>query len=98
MGFPGKTMFEEEDLVTAYWHPYLQLRQKVMDPPEGVRTETEIWEGLCREFGFDTSVFRQDPVERLRGMLPEGEGGALEVLSYPPLPSQDKELILPSLH
>ena len=26
---PAKTMFEEEDLVTAYWHPYLQLRAKL---------------------------------------------------------------------
>lgn len=82
---PAKTMFEEEDLVTAYWHPYLQLRQKVMDPPEGVRTETEIWEGMCREFGFSLSVFRQDPSERLRAMLPEGRGGALEELRERPL-------------
>ena len=82
---PAKTMFEEEDLVTAYWHPYLQLRQKVFEPPEGVRTETEIWEGLSREFGFDLSVFRQDPAERLRAMLPEGRGGALEELRERPL-------------
>ncbi len=82
---PAKTMFEEEDLVTAYWHPYLQLRQKVMDPPPGVRTETEIWEGLCRAMGFGTEAFDVDPVDRLRAMLPEGREGALEALREGPL-------------
>jgi len=33
----AKTLFEEEDLVTAYWHPYLQWRAKIMDPPGEVR-------------------------------------------------------------
>jgi len=34
---PAKTLFEEEDLVTAYWHPYLQWRAKALDPPGGVK-------------------------------------------------------------
>lgn len=82
---PAKTMFEEEDLVTAYWHPYVQLRQKLLEPPDGVLTETEIWERMCRQFGFGTEVFRKDPTERLRAMLPEGRGDALEALRDGPL-------------
>lgn len=82
---PAKTLFEEEDLVTAYWHPYLQLRQKVLDPPEGVRTETEIWRELCVRLGFGTDAFDVDPVARLRAMLPEGREGALEELRERPL-------------
>jgi anaerobic selenocysteine-containing dehydrogenase len=82
---PAKTLFEEEDLVTAYWHPYVQLRQKVLEPPEGVRTETEIWEELCRRFGFGTETFELDPADRLRAMLPEGWEGALEELRGGPL-------------
>lgn len=82
---PAKTMFEETDLVTAYWHPYVQLRQRLWEPPEGVLTETEIWEELCTRFGFATELFRQDPEERLRGMLPEGRGDALEALRDGPL-------------
>jgi len=54
---PAKTMFEEEDLVTAYWHPYLQLRAKLWDPPGEVKTETEIWRLLSERFGFDTRYF-----------------------------------------
>jgi len=82
---PAKTLFEEEDLVTAYWHPYLQLRQKVFDPPEGVLPETEIWRRLCLELGFDTGPFDLDPAARLRAMLPEGREGALVTLRERPL-------------
>jgi anaerobic selenocysteine-containing dehydrogenase/Fe-S-cluster-containing dehydrogenase component len=60
---PAKTMFEEEDLVTAYWHPYLQLRAKVWDPPGEVKTETEIWRLLGERFGFDTRYFPKDEAE-----------------------------------
>lgn len=82
---PAKSLFEEADLVTAYWHPYLQLRQKVFDPPPGVKTETEVWRELCVRFGFDTGAFDLDPEERLRGMLPEGRETALEELGHRPL-------------
>ena len=82
---PAKTLFEEEDLVTAYWHPYVQLRQRIFDPPEGVLTETEVWRRLCVRFGFPTDAFDVDPTERLRTMLPEGKGGALEELRERPV-------------
>jgi len=88
---PAKTLFEEEDLVTAYWHPYIQLRQKVMDAPEGVLTETEIWRRLCQRFGFETEAFDVDPVERLRSMLPPGKEGMLEALKDGPLDLSDRE-------
>ncbi len=71
---PAKTLFEEEDLVTAYWHPYLQLRQKVLDPPPGVRTETEIWRELCRSVRFPHRSLHRDPEERLRGDAARGAG------------------------
>jgi len=82
---PAKSLFEEEDLVTAYWHPYVQLRQKVLDPPDGVRTETEIWRELCVRFGFSTEAFDMDPEERLRQMLPDGREEALNELRSRPL-------------
>ncbi len=82
---PAKTLFEEEDLVTAYWHPYLQLRQQVLRPPEGVKTETEIWQLLCQRFGFETDWFCSDRRELLRRMLPEGQGGLLERMESEPV-------------
>jgi anaerobic selenocysteine-containing dehydrogenase len=82
---PAKTLFEDEDLVTAYWHPYLQLRARVLDPPEGVKTETEIWRLLAERFGFDTRYFPEDPRELLRGMLPEGRADLFEALAHGPV-------------
>ena len=77
---PAKTMFEEEDLVTAYWHPYLQLRAKVWDPPGEVKTETEIWRLLSERMGFDTRYFPRGDAETrelLRRMLePAAPGSA----------------------
>lgn len=82
---PAKSLFEEEDLVTAYWHPYVQLRQKVLDPPRGVKTETEIWRELCGRFGFRTDAFQQNPELRLRKMLPEGREAELDELRSRPV-------------
>jgi anaerobic selenocysteine-containing dehydrogenase len=82
---PAKTLFEEEDLVTAYWHPYLQWRAKIVDPPGDVRPESEIWRDLAGRFGFETSWFPQDRPAFLRGLLPEGHEDALERLTREPL-------------
>jgi anaerobic selenocysteine-containing dehydrogenase/Fe-S-cluster-containing dehydrogenase component len=85
---PAKTMFEEEDLVTAYWHPYLQLRSKVFDPPGEVKTETEIWRLLCRRLGFDTSYFPTGDAETrqlLRQMLPAGRANLFDALADGPV-------------
>jgi Fe-S-cluster-containing dehydrogenase component len=68
-------MFEEEDVCTAYWHPYVQRRAKVFDPPGEVKTETEIWRLMCERFGFETSWFPHgdgEVREAVRRMLPAG--------------------------
>ena len=36
---PAKTMFEQSDVIGAYWHPYIQLKQKVLEPPGEVKPE-----------------------------------------------------------
>jgi anaerobic selenocysteine-containing dehydrogenase len=84
---PAKTMFEEEDLVTAYWHPYLQRRQLVFEPPDGVKTETEIWRLLCERFGFDTRWFPDgaDPRPLLRSLLPGDDPGLFDRLAERPI-------------
>ena len=76
---PAKTMFEQEDLVTAYWHPYLQLRTKLWDPPGEVKTESDIWRLLSERLGFDTRYFPHDDAETtelLQAMLPRAQLGA----------------------
>ena len=91
---PAKSMFEEEDLVTAYWHPYLQLRTRLFDPPGEVKTETEIWRRMCERFGFDTRYFASDAREILRAMLPEGKADLLEQLEQAPVdPSGNGDVV-----
>jgi anaerobic selenocysteine-containing dehydrogenase len=49
---PAKTMFEQSDVVGAYWHPYIQLKQKVIEPPGGVKPESEIYYLLAKRMDF----------------------------------------------
>jgi anaerobic selenocysteine-containing dehydrogenase len=49
---PAKTMFEQSDVIGAYWHPYVQLKQKIIDPPGEVKPESEIYHELARRMGL----------------------------------------------
>ncbi|MHB0972290.1 MAG: molybdopterin-containing oxidoreductase family protein [Thermoanaerobaculia bacterium] len=53
---PAKNLFEQSDVIGAYWHPYLQLRQKVVEPPPEVKPETEIYRALGRRLGLDENA------------------------------------------
>jgi anaerobic selenocysteine-containing dehydrogenase len=44
---PAKSMFEQSDVVNAYWHPYIQLKQKMIDPPGEVKPESEVYRLLA---------------------------------------------------
>ncbi len=50
---PAKNLFEQTDVIGAYWHPYLQLRRKVVEPPPEVKPETETYRALGRRLGID---------------------------------------------
>lgn len=50
---PAKSMFEQSDVIGAYWHHYLQLRPRIIDPPGDVRPETEVFRQLARRLGID---------------------------------------------
>jgi len=49
---PAKTLFEQTDVIGAYWHPYIQLRQKLIEPPGEVKPETEVYRLLAHRLGF----------------------------------------------
>jgi anaerobic selenocysteine-containing dehydrogenase len=59
---PAKTLFEQSDIIGAYWHPYIQLKQKVIEPPGEVKPESEIYHSLAKTLGFKD--------EQLSGLLP----------------------------
>jgi anaerobic selenocysteine-containing dehydrogenase len=49
---PAKTMFEQSDVINAYWHPYIQLKQKALDPPGEVKPESEVYWHLAGRLGI----------------------------------------------
>ncbi len=49
---PAKSMFEQSDIIGSYWNPYVQLKQKVIEPPGEVMPETEIYHHLANKLGF----------------------------------------------
>lgn len=59
---PAKSLFEQTDVIGAYWHSYIQLKQKVLDPPGEVKPESEIWWRLAKRLGI--------PDEALDGHVP----------------------------
>jgi anaerobic selenocysteine-containing dehydrogenase len=65
---PAKTMFEQTDVINAYWHPYLQLKQRAIEPPGEVKPESEIYGLLALQLGF--------PPEAVAESFPEpGDAG-----------------------
>ena len=67
---PAKSMFEQTDVIGAYWHSYIQLKQKVLDPPGDVKPESEVYWHLARRLGI--------PDEQLRDRIPEPTDAAVE--------------------
>jgi len=49
---PAKSMFEQSDVIGAYWNPYIQLKQKVLEPPGEVKPETEVYWHLAQRLGL----------------------------------------------
>ena len=49
---PAKTFVEQADIINAYWHPYIQYKQKILEPPGEVKPETEIYYLLAENLGM----------------------------------------------
>jgi anaerobic selenocysteine-containing dehydrogenase len=90
---PAKTMFEQSDVIGAYWHPYIQLKQKMIEPPGEVRPETEMYWHLARRLGLSDEDMAgripapgDDAVQAyLEGRLAPFEGLTLERLREGPV-------------
>jgi len=57
---PAKNMFEQSDIIGSYWNPYVQLRQKVLEPMGEVKPETEIYYHLAHKLGFEKEWIEQN--------------------------------------
>jgi len=56
---PAKNFLEQSDLIGAYWHPYIQFRQKVVDPPGEVKPESEIYRLLAHRIGVGSPMIAE---------------------------------------
>jgi anaerobic selenocysteine-containing dehydrogenase len=56
---PAKSMFEQTDIISSYWNPYVQLRPKVIEPMGEVKPETEIYYHLAQAMGFPQEIIGQ---------------------------------------
>jgi len=63
---PAASMYEYYDLITAYGHSYIQLQQKIIEPPGECKHESEIYRLLGKKFGFSLDY------------LPENNLGTIE--------------------
>lgn len=67
---PAKSMFEQTDVINAYWHPYIQIKQKVIEPVGEVKPETEIYYLLAKRLGFSE--------QQIAEIIPEPSDMAVE--------------------
>jgi anaerobic selenocysteine-containing dehydrogenase len=67
---PAKNMFEQSDIIGSYWNPYVQFKQKVVEPAGEVKPETEIYYLLAHRLGFSSS--------NIENFLPEPTDEAIE--------------------
>ncbi len=95
---PAKNMFEQSDLVVSYWNPYVQLRQKVVEPAGEVKPETEIYHLLAKKLNFSSHDIERDlPLlndEKVEAVLSE----ALKPFPELTLNELKERPLIPNLH
>ncbi len=90
---PAKGLFEQEDVVSSYWHPYVQYKPAVIDPPGEVKPESEIYFELARRMNLEAAII--SPAEYDEWLLNRisGTGGFSreELFRAPVIPDQAEQ-------
>ena len=92
---PTTTMLEDDDLVGAYGHHWLNEVRPVVPPPQGVRSDLRIIQGLAERVGL-AHVFDGEPETFKRRVLAgvAERGASLEALRQGPVRSPVAERVL----
>ena len=77
---PATMFLEHDDLYTAGGHQHLQFAAKVIDPPEGCRSNHEVIAALARRVGAEHPAFSMSPREIIDWTLRESGYGDLATL------------------
>ena len=81
---PAKSPFEETDIITSYWHSYILIRDKVIEPYAGIRPETWVYRQLCERMGYDTHWIPENTEDLLDTLL-QRKGLSLAMLREKPV-------------
>jgi anaerobic selenocysteine-containing dehydrogenase len=77
---PATMFLEHDDLYTAGGHQHLQFAPKVVDPPEGCRSNHGVIAALARRVGAEHPAFSMSPREIIDWTLRESGYGDLATL------------------
>jgi anaerobic selenocysteine-containing dehydrogenase len=66
---PATSMFEYYDLITGYGHSYIQLQQKLIEPPGECKHESEIYRMLGKKFGFNLDYLPENNLNTIEKII-----------------------------
>ncbi|HAJ32265.1 MAG TPA: hypothetical protein DCK79_02685 [Candidatus Atribacteria bacterium] len=66
---PAVSMYEYYDLISAYGHSYIQLQQKIIDPPGECKHESEIYRFLGKKFGFNLDYLPENNLNTIEKII-----------------------------
>ncbi len=90
---PAATLFEQTDVNTGYWHSYIQIRDKIIDPPGSCRPEYQIFRDLAQGFAMPLEFFPKDSERALNDLLAQVSRVTLDDLRKGPhLAPWDQEI------
>ncbi len=92
---PTTTMLEDDDIVGAYGHHWLNEVRPVVGPPEGVHTDYEIIQRMARRVGLE-GWFKDDTESWKRRLFAdlEKQGFSLEQLQSAPIKNPTAKQVL----
>ena len=66
---PATSMFEYYDLITGYGHSYIQLQQKLIEPPGECKHESEIYRLLGKKFDFNLNYLPENNLTTIEKII-----------------------------
>ena len=66
---PVASIFEYYDLITGYGHSYIQLQQKIIEPPGECKHESEIYRLLSKKFDFNLDYLPQNNLSTIEKII-----------------------------
>ncbi len=66
---PATSMYEYFDLISGYGHSYIQLQQKLIEPPGECKHESEIYRLLGKKFGFNLDYLPENNLSTIEKII-----------------------------